>query len=79
MDRLEALRRARRVVGGPSDRFDVRAAFGERRGKQIIFPVGLGSALTKAVREGYLRVVGDGAGRRRRTYEFTRKGLDLLG
>jgi DNA-binding PadR family transcriptional regulator len=54
-------------------------AFGRREGKQIVFPVGLGSALTKAVREGYLQVVGDEQGKRRRTYEFTRKGLDLVG
>lgn len=79
MDMLEALGRARAAVGGDTSRFDVRAAFGERQGKQIVFPVGLGSALTKAVREGYLRVVGGEASKRRRTYEFTRKGLDLFG
>jgi hypothetical protein len=79
MDMLEALRHARSSVGAQSPRFDVRVAFGKREGKQIVFPVGLGSALTKAVREGYLRVVGDASGKRRRTYEFTPKGLKLFG
>lgn len=80
MDMLEALRKAREALGG-STRFDVRQAFGRREGKQIVFPVGLGSALAKGVREGYLRVVGEDEGSRRRgrKYEFTPKGLDLVG
>ncbi len=79
MNMIEALRRAREALGGAS-RFDVRQVFGQRSGKQIVFPVGVGSALAKAVREGYLRVVGDDAGSRRRgrRYEFTAKGLELF-
>lgn len=82
MDMMEVLRKAREAVGASSgDIFDVRRAFGERQGKQIVFPVGLGSALAKAVREGYLSVVGDEAGSRRRgrKYAFTRKGRELVG
>lgn len=80
MDMMDALRSARTAIGGDAA-FDARQAFGKRMGKQIVFPVGLGSALAKAVREGYLRVVGEDAGSRRRgrRYEFTRKGLDMLG
>lgn len=80
MDMMEALRKAREALGGPTTRFDVRQAFGKRSGKQIVFPVGLGSALAKAVREGYLRVVGDDEGSRRRgrRYEFTPKGLEAV-
>ena len=80
MDMMEALRLAREALGGGT-RFDVRQAFGKRSGKQIVFPIGVGSALAKAVREGYLRVVGDeeGSRRRGRRYEFTRKGLDMFG
>jgi hypothetical protein len=74
---MEALRQARKEVGG-SDRFDARQAFGKRVGKHMVFPVGLGSALAKAVREGYLTVTGEGSRRRGRTYEFTRKGKDAL-
>ncbi|MHB8606324.1 MAG: hypothetical protein ACYDCK_13830 [Thermoplasmatota archaeon] len=77
MDMMEALNRARAALGA-SERFDVRTAFGKRNGKQIIFPVGLGSALAKAVREGYLEIVGtEGSKRRGRTYIFTDKGRNL--
>lgn len=81
MDMMEALRKAREALGGTTTRFDVRQAFGKRSGKQIVFPVGLGSALAKAVREGYLRVVGDDEGSRRRgrRYEFTAKGIEAVG
>ena len=44
----------------------------------MIFPVGLGSALAKAVREGYLTVIGEGSRRRGRTYEFTAKGRQVV-
>lgn len=74
---IEALRQARKEVG-ESTRFDARQAFGKRVGKHMVFPVGLGSALAKAVREGYLNVIGEGSRRRGRTYEFTQKGLNQL-
>jgi len=77
MDMMEALREASRSVDG-THRFDARQAFGKRVGKHMIFPVGLGSALAKAVREGYLVVIGEGSRRRGRTYEFTPKGRTLL-
>lgn len=77
MDMMDALRHAYREIG-PDHRFDARQAFGKRVGKHMIFPVGLGSALAKAVREGYLDVIGEGSRRRGRTYEFTRKGRDVL-
>ena len=78
MDMMEALRQAAQEVGD-GNRFDARQAFGKRVGKHMIFPVGLGSALAKAVREGYLTVIGEGSRRRGRTYEFTKKGRDALG
>ena len=74
---MEALRQAQEHVGTGS-RFDARQAFGKRVGKHMIFPVGLGSALAKAVREGYLTVIGEGSRRRGRTYEFTSKGRQSL-
>lgn len=73
MDMMEALKVASDRIDA-SNRFDARQAFGKRVGKHMIFPVGLGSALAKAVREGYLLVVGEGSRRRGRTYEFTEKG-----
>ena len=78
MDMMEALKTASVKVDSTS-RFDARQAFGKRVGKHMIFPVGLGSALAKAVREGYLLVVGEGSRRRGRTYEFTEKGRQALG
>lgn len=77
MDMMEALKTAS-VKVDPSNRFDARQAFGKRVGKHMIFPVGLGSALAKAVREGYLLVVGEGSRRRGRTYQFTEKGRNAL-
>ncbi|MEA3200528.1 MAG: hypothetical protein QOE90_1956 [Thermoplasmata archaeon] len=77
MDMMEALKEAARKADTTS-RFDARQAFGKRVGKHMIFPVGLGSALAKAVREGYLTVIGEGSRRRGRTYEFTPKGKTLL-
>lgn len=73
MDMMEALKTASDRIDA-TNRFDARQAFGKRVGKHMIFPVGLGSALAKAVREGYLLVVGEGSRRRGRTYEFTEKG-----
>jgi DNA-binding PadR family transcriptional regulator len=73
MDMMEALKTASVKIDN-TNRFDARQAFGKRVGKHMIFPVGLGSALAKAVREGYLLVVGEGSRRRGRTYEFTEKG-----
>lgn len=77
MDMMEALRQAAVKVDA-GHRFDARQAFGKRVGKHMIFPVGLGSALAKAVREGYLTVIGEGSRRRGRTYEFTDKGRDAI-
>lgn len=77
MDMMEALKVASDKID-QSNRFDARQAFGKRVGKHMIFPVGLGSALAKAVREGYLLVVGEGSRRRGRTYEFTEKGRRVV-
>ncbi|HUR69497.1 MAG TPA: hypothetical protein VM370_09650 [Candidatus Thermoplasmatota archaeon] len=77
MDMMEALKTAS-VNIDQTNRFDARQAFGKRVGKHMIFPVGLGSALAKAVREGYLLVVGEGSRRRGRTYEFTEKGRNAV-
>lgn len=77
MDMMEALRQAAEKVD-EGNRFDARQAFGKRVGKHMIFPVGLGSALAKAVREGYLTVIGEGSRRRGRTYEFTPKGREII-
>lgn len=77
MDMMEALREASKNIDA-GHRFDARQAFGKRVGKHMIFPVGLGSALAKAVREGYLNVIGEGSRRRGRTYEFTSKGRDAV-
>ncbi len=77
MDMMEALRQAAEKVDD-GHRFDARQAFGKRVGKHMIFPVGLGSALAKAVREGYLTVIGEGSRRRGRTYEFTPKGREII-
>jgi hypothetical protein len=77
MDMMEALKTASVKIDN-THRFDARQAFGKRVGKHMIFPVGLGSALAKAVREGYLLVVGEGSRRRGRTYEFTQKGREVL-
>lgn len=49
-------------------------SLGERRGRAVIFPVGLGSALGKAVRAGYLSVLDGGTRRRGRVYAFTTSG-----
>lgn len=78
MDMDETLRLAAAKLGERT-KFDARQVFGKRVGKQIVFPIGLGSALAKAVREGYLTVVRDGDRRRGRTYEFTAKGAPLFG
>lgn len=78
MDMMEALKEAATKVEA-GDRFDARQVFGKRVGKHMVFPVGLGSALAKAVREGYLVVIGEGSRRRGRTYEFTPKGRRVMG
>lgn len=57
--------------------FEPRVLFRRRVGRQIIFPLGIGSALEKAVREGYLVTVAEKRGRHRR-YAFTPAGLDYL-
>lgn len=47
---------------------------GTRAGKIRIFPVGIGSALEKARREGLIVSVSEGSRRRGRAYAFTREG-----
>lgn len=49
--------------------------FSRQVGKTQVRPVGLGSALAKAVREGHLRVITDGSRRKGRQYAFTPQGL----
>jgi len=78
MNMMDALKIASDTIDD-GNRFDARKAFGKRVGKHMVFPVGLGSALAKAVREGYLDVIGEGSRRRGRTYEFTSKGRQLVG
>ena len=70
------LQAAQRV--GTRRPFGARDAFSRRVGKQRVFPIGLGSALEKAVRHGYLRVLEEGTRRRGRAYEFTPKGREVL-
>ncbi len=77
MDMWETLTRARSALKG-SPVFDPRSVFGERQGKAVIFPTGLGSALAKAVREGYLSVASEGTSRRGRKYAFTERGLRVI-
>lgn len=77
MDMMEVLSRAAETVG-TSRPFGARDAFSWRVGKQRVFPVGLGSALEKAVRQGYLRVLEEGTRRRGRAYEFTPEGRRVL-
>lgn len=57
--------------------FEPRVIFRRRVGRMILFPQGLGSALDKAVREGYLLPVPEKRGRNRR-YAFTQAGLAYL-
>lgn len=77
MDMMETLRQAADAVGTRT-RFAGRHVFRKRVGKHQIFPAGVGSALDKAVREGYLRVSSDGTRRRGRTYEFTPEGVQAI-
>lgn len=51
----------------------------QRVGKQLIYPRGVGSALNKAVREGYLTVVSEGTSRRASKYRLTEAGLRFTG
>lgn len=73
MDMMQALTRAAEAVGTARP-FGSRDAFAKRVGKHQIFPVGLGSALEKAVRVGYLRISSEGSRRKGRAYEFTMEG-----
>lgn len=70
---LEAAAPAAREKGW----FEPRSLFRRRVGRMLIFPQGLGSALDKAVREGYLVAIPIKGGRARR-YAFTPRGLDYL-
>lgn len=53
--------------------FEPRVLFRKRVGRAIIFPLGIGSALEKAVRAGYIKPVMEKTGRNRR-YAFTAAG-----
>lgn len=77
MDMKEALCQVAAKLG-ERRRFDARQIFGTRSGKHMIFPVGLGSALAKAVREGFLIVVGEGSRRRGKTYEMTPASVEFF-
>ena len=59
-------------------RFVAREVFSRRVGKQTVVTVGIGSALSKGVREGYLEVVREGTRRRGRTYAITDFGKRYL-
>ena len=74
---MEVLSRAAETVGTRRS-FGARDTFSRRVGKQRVFPIGLGSALEKAVRQGYLRVLEGGTRRRGRAYEFTPEGRQAL-
>lgn len=50
----------------------------KRAGKIRVFPVGIGSALEKAVRQGLLDVHSEGSRRRGRAYSFTPQGTERL-
>lgn len=76
MNMLDALREAAKHA--PDGRTFGARSLGKRRGRAVIFPVGLGSALEKAVREGYLEVANGGTRRRGRTYRFTPAGIARL-
>ncbi|HWG89238.1 MAG TPA: hypothetical protein VNZ52_00165 [Candidatus Thermoplasmatota archaeon] len=58
--------------------FDPRV-LARRVGKQLIYPRGIGSALNKAVREGYLTVVSEGTSRRASKYRLTEEGRRFTG
>lgn len=77
MDTIQMLKQAIARMG-PSAPFAVRDAFGKRVGRQIVVPSGYGSALTRAVHLGYLRVVTQGTRRRGSIYEFTPEGRALI-
>jgi hypothetical protein len=77
MDMNDAICTAAQRIGARR-RFDSRLVFSARSGKHTIFPVGLGSALAKAVREGFLVVVAEGSRRRGKTYEFTPHAAPLI-
>lgn len=57
--------------------FEPRVLFRRRVGRMVIFPQGLGSALDKAVREGYLIPLEEKRGRNRR-YAFTPRGIEYV-
>ena len=57
--------------------FEPRVMFRRRVGRMLIPPMGLGPALDKAVRHGYLTLLHDRRGRRPR-YAFTPSGLEYV-
>ena len=56
-------------------RFAAREVFSRRVGKQTVVTVGIGSALSKGVRKGYLKAVREGTRRRSRTYARRPRGV----
>lgn len=58
--------------------FAAREILSRRVGKQTIITTGLGSALSKGVREGFLVVVREGTRRRGRRYAITDLGKSYL-
>ena len=76
-DMVDVLRAALEAADSRG-RFAAREVFSRRVGKQIVVTVGLGSALAKAVREGYLVVVREGTRRKGRTYAITEFGKRYL-
>ena len=65
------------AAAGERGWFDPHALFRQRVGRTVIYPLGLGSALEKALRDGYLVPLARISGRRRRL-AFTSAGLALV-
>lgn len=65
------------AAAGERGWFDPHALFRHRVGRTVIYPLGLGSALEKALRDGYLVPLARISGRRRRL-AFTSAGLALV-
>ena len=70
--------RAALAAADAKRQFVAREIFSRRVGKQTIIMTGLGSALSKGVREGYLVVVGEGTRRKGRKYAITDLGERCL-
>lgn len=72
MDAATLVRMAVELVGVGKP-FNTRS-FSQRSGKHLVVPIGIGSALAKAVREGWLEVCREGSRRRGREYVVTSAG-----